>query len=615
MTDERKNPLPRTRIRRKRKTERALRWVLVAVLVVLSVYLVSRLAAPHLVSSSLVRSAMERAVAEWTGHTVRIDGAPEISFFPEPRITLNSVRISKPTAEGEKVLAEVERLSASFGLLDAVRGSPEFREFRLGRPRVFVERDQQGRLDWASEGRLSSAVKSVRPREGGHQALETAADAEVGSVTVEEGSIVIHDQASRRTFVVDGILADVSWPRLSSALTAYVTLRIGGREARLDLSTPQPLLLFGGREAAISLAWNSPILTASFEGRASLAGDDLVSGALSASSRDVASLAALSAAQLPGLETARTASFSAELTKIGRGLRLDQLELTVDDSHATGILELSPPESGRRRISGTLAFDRIDVDRLLTAFSQDGDTREVPPRRFDFDLSLSAAEARLTPFLIENVAAGLLATPDRIQFDIADGTLSGGRLQARLDGTGASFAGGNTLQLSLIDADLSDIMERFALKGPLPSGRGSLDLALKADRSIWMAGAADIEGTIRFTAAAGTLRGVDTAALRRLAGEKPFFHLSEAAGTDLPFDELVFAARLSGGSATIEQARLKGPAETLAISGIIPYASSGLALSALLAPHAETAAGGPAAAPLRAFIGGAWPDPVISPAL
>lgn len=612
MTDERNKSVPRKITRQKRRTERLLQWGLVAVLTVLSVYLVSRLAAPYLVSSSLVRSALERAVAEWTGHTVHIKGAPEISFFPEPRITLNAVRISKPTAEGEKVLAEIERLSASFGLLDAVRGSPEFREFRLGHPRVFVERDQQARLDWASEGRLSSAVKSVRPREGGHQTLDADADAEVGSVTVEEGSIAIHDQASRRTFVVDGILADVSWPRLSSALTAYVTLRIGGREARLDLSTPQPLLFFGGREASIGLDWSSPILTASFDGRASLAGDDPVSGALSASIRDVASLAALSGAHLPGIETARTASVSTELVKTGRDLRFDQLELTVDDAHATGILELSPPESGRRRLSGTLAFDRFDITRLLDAFSQKDDSGEAPPRQLDFDLSLSAGEARLAPFMIENIAASLLATRDKIRFDIADGTFASGRLQARLDGAGPSFAGGGTLQLSLADADLSDLAERLALKGPLPDGRGSLELALKADRPIWAAGPSGIDGTIRLAASAGALVGVDTAALRRLAGEKPFFHLSEAIGADLPFDTLVFAAHLSAGSATIDEVRLEGPSERLQISGIIPYASQGLALSATLSPPAT--AGDAAAPPLRFFIGGSWPDPVMSPA-
>lgn len=602
----------RKRSGQKRRAERVLQWTLVAVLAVLSAYLVSRLAAPYLVSSSLVRSAMERAVAEWTGHTVRIDGTPEISFFPEPRITLNAVQISKPTADGDKVLAEIERLSASFGLLDAVGGAPEFREFRLVRPHVFVERDAQGRLDWASEGRLSSAVKSVRPREGGHQTLEAAADAEVGSVTVEEGSIAIHDQASRRTFVIDGILADISWPRLSSTLTAYATLRIGGREARLDLSTPQPLLFFGGREASVGLAWSSPILTASFDGRASIAGDDLVSGTLKANIADVKSLAALSGTHLPGIETARTASVSAELLKAGRDLRFDQLDLTVDDAHATGILELSPPERGRRRLSGTLAFDHVDITRLLDAFSQKDGSGEPPVRQLDFDLSLSAGEAQLASFTIENIAASLLATRDKIQFDIADGTFASGRLQVRLDGAGPSFAGGGALQLSLADADLSDLGGRLALKGPLPSGRGSLDLALKADRPIWAAGPAAINGTMRFAASAGALRGVDPVALRRLAGEKPFFHLSEARGADLPFDTLVFAAHLSAGSATIDEARLEGPSEGLQLSGIIPYASQALALSAVLS--SPSAAGQTPAPPLRFFIGGSWPDPVLSPA-
>jgi AsmA protein len=77
---------------------------------------------------------MEHAVAEWTGHNVTMSGAPEIAFWPKPRVTLNGVTISKPGADGPKVLGRIEKLSATSGLYSAIRGRPQFDTFHLLRP-------------------------------------------------------------------------------------------------------------------------------------------------------------------------------------------------------------------------------------------------------------------------------------------------------------------------------------------------------------------------------------------------------------------------------------------------------------------------------------------------
>ena len=618
MTDELKNTLRKTTARRKRIAERIVRTVSVVLLIALCFYIASRAAAPYLVSSNLVRSAMERAVAEWTGHEVTLGGAPEIEFWPEPRIALNAVTISKASPEGARILGRIERLSASFGLFDAVRGHPEFRQFRFTRPRFYIDRDLRGHLDWASEGLLSSAVRKVQALGEDRQTLDSAVDARVGSVTIEDGTVELHDQTSGRNFVLKGILADISWPRLSQELTAYVTLRIGDHQAKLDFSSSQPLLLFGGQDAAMRVSWQSTALSGAFDGTANLAGEHFISGSLNAKITDVPALITWTGARLPGLEALKEVSLAAELTKVGNDLRFDGLELNINDSQATGIVELSPPVGGRRRLSGTLAFDQMNITRLLGAFSYDlsatGQENENglngPLRWLDFDLSLSAAKASLPPFELRNVAASVLATRDKAQFDIADGLLESGHIQARLDSDGKGFESGGNLQLSVRKADLSAIIDRLKLQGPLPTGLGSLDLTLHTDRPIWSTGLADVEGTIRFTAQDGVLRGVNTKSIGKLSGERAYFRLSEAGDGSLEFRNLELSARFAAGSAEIEKAELTGAGQKLTISGIVPYSSNSLALLAELSPLDE---GSRETSFPPVFIGGSWPDPVISP--
>ena len=65
--------------RRQPAVRRILRVVLIALAFLSALFVVSRTAAPFLVSSNLVRSAMEQAVSQWTGHQVTMSGAPEIA--------------------------------------------------------------------------------------------------------------------------------------------------------------------------------------------------------------------------------------------------------------------------------------------------------------------------------------------------------------------------------------------------------------------------------------------------------------------------------------------------------------------------------------------------------
>lgn len=606
--------------RRPPDARRILRASLVVLAVLALIFLVSRAAAPYLVSSTLVRSAIERAVAGWTGHDVTMSGAPEIAFWPQPRVSLNGVTISKPSADGPKVLGRIERLSAAFGLYSAMRGRPEFDEFHLLRPQFRVDRDRNGRLDWANEGLLSAAVRQVQARDGG-QTLAPELDADVGAITIEDGTLELIDEVSGRVISTRGIAADIAWPKLSGALQATARIDLGGLPVRLNFSSRQPLLLFGGKDATISAALDATAFGARFNGIANLAESPLRTGTLTLSAKDVTAFRDWSGIQLAGLDSLKQAQLSADLTLVGEELRLEGLEFDVNDTHGTGILSLSRPPGGKPRVSGTLAFDRLNITQLLSAFSLDlpsaddaSDQMERPPRLLqwlDFDLTLSADRADLPPFELGDVAASILATGKTAQFNIADAAFEGGDLTASFIGTGSGFSRGGDLTLAIRDADFAAVADHLAIAGPVPRGKASVDLALKTREPVWATGLADMSGTFAFTSQGGTLSGVNVAAIRDLARTRAYFQLSAGGQGSMPYDRLDYRARFANGTAEVLEARLAGREETLTVSGVVPYADNALALSAELS--ASDRAREKDLPPLRFFIGGAWPDPVLSP--
>ncbi len=129
-------------------------------------------------------------------------------------------------------------------------------------------------------------------------------------------------------------------------------------------------------------------------------------------------------------------------------------------------------------------------------------------------------------------------------------------MTAHLEATQRDFDGGGKLQLSIRNADFAALAERLQLKGPLPLATGSLDLDLLSPKAIWTTGLADVTGKLHFWTREGTIPGIDAAALRTQAAEKPFFPLSAAAGGAFAFNQLNLQADFANGTAEMHDARI-----------------------------------------------------------
>ncbi len=595
-----------------RPLRRRWRRVIVVLAIVLTVFLVFQAVAPSLVSSSLVRENMERAVARWTGHSVSIGGATDIRFWPKPRITLRDVTVRKGLEDGsQRVLAHVGQLSAGFDLLEALQGKPQFRDFRLTEAQIFVVRDPSGRLDWANDGLLSQAVRKVEASRG-QQTLEAASDAEVGDVKIRNGMLEITNQTDGRKIRLDGIEGSLDWPMLSGGLRLLGQANIKGRSLDLDIATPQPLLLLSGRSADATVKVRSQLVTASFSGLTNLASQGFLSGNAEVSVTDLPALLKWADMDLAAAAGINALSLQARVVGSENAMRLEDLSLGLNGIEATGILDLTMPEGKRPRITGTLATGTIDLSPLLGTIGpslREGDKEAGRLQTsLELDVRLSAQQATIGPFQFYDMALGVMSIGEQSRLDILDSSFESGRLTGRLATVKGGPEGALALRLMVRDADFSEIIQRLQLKGPLPASRGSIDISVDVARPLTAATWRNAKGSVHFTGEAGGLAGVDLASIRTLATQRPYFALSETAGAALEYQSIDLTAELSGGSAEIKKGQITTATETISLAGIVPYVNNSLALSATIHPVGNTQA-----ASEGLFIGGSWPDPVIWP--
>ncbi len=598
-----------------RRTRRLIKFALAAVALGALVSVTLRLAAPHLISSAVVRSAIETSMAQWAGHPVTIEDVSELRFWPRPEVTLDGIRIRRASDRPDEPFVEIQRLSAEFSLLSAVKGKPDFNDFRFETPKLRIQRDVDGRLDWSGDGLLNAAVRgALTTRENAGSEAGTI-ETEIGSVEIIDGEVTLTDAQSGTTIVADQVNAKLDWPRLAAPLSGQATFNVQDRGMSLSLQTPTPLLLLGGAASQVDLSASLPGMRGQIKGVIDLNQASLEQANVDLSIWDVPQAASVFGLRLAGTERWQTASLQAQVTNAEDEWRFDNFEFEINDSPGDGILTLKKRADAKPLLIGTVAVDLLNLDDFLQALSIDlGDRANVRlpslSRWVDFDMRVSAATATVADFQLTDLGASLTGGDGSLKLVIGDTRFLGGTLSARLNGSGQGFVQGAEIAVMMDRIDLGSLMSRFSPGSLALKGIGSLTLDAKLVGPGWQRNIDAMSGTLDIRADDGEIVGLNVEGLRRLSTDRAYFQLSAAGSGEFDYRSLDMSVRFSEGSAEVEKARIVGEGDTLVLSGIIPYSRQALALTGELSEvEPET----PTMAPLRFFIGGAWHDPVISP--
>ena len=322
---------------------------------------------------------------------------------------------------------------------------------------------------------------------------------------------------------------------------------------------------------------------------------------------------------LPPGASSGPVALSGKISGDRKRLKLDNAEITLDGNPGAGVLELAIAE-GVPGISGTLAFEQLDLRSFLAAFTPFTPGSDSVPgaidvafaEKYNLDIRLSSAKATAGDFSFSNVAATAQVKGDLTAFDISDATIFGGTVQAgiRYDRKG----NGGNLEVRLLASDLEAGPAAAFAKSTrvVPNGKATASLMLKGPGRNWNSFLETAQGSFSASFGPGSVNGFDLSAFLDRFKQGGFFPLREISSGSVSVDRAEIRATLADGAARIEKAEAKIGERVLALSGVIPYVGGGLALSgAVVAPDANSADATKAEASF--FVGGSWSAPFVSP--
>jgi AsmA protein len=573
---------------------------------------------PFIASTQIVRDRIAFELSMWSGYQVTLGQAPQIDIWPVFRANLADVTFSEWSGGSEPVI-RAETIEADLSAFAALRGNVVFTHLNLVRPTLHLWRDSFRRSStpgW-SGGRLGRSVAAARAAiEANPSAPDVAKlpSDQLSTLAFTEGRVFLHG-GGRESEIFSSASGNIGWPAFDRSATASVTGIWRGEMVTLEFSADQPLFLAAGGTSPMSVSLRSAPMSGSFEGTANFSGDTHFDGNARLSAPSVGRLLEWSRADIaPGAAVGSIALESRLNGALGK-LKLADTTLTLDGNRGSGTLEMSLLQAVPS-ISGTLAFESIDLRSFLSAFSaltpdamgsyraMDGSVAD----QMALDLRLSANRATAGTVTFSDLAATAQVKPDLAAFDISDAEAFGGNVQAGMRIDRHRPVAEVELRLRGENIDMGALAQTIQAHRLMPVSRGTFSIALRGVGEELSDVIRSANGSISANFGPGAMAGIDIAKFVERAVQGDFFALEEVGSGSLAFTGIALKAGVENGTAKVDRLDIATANGRLALRGIVPLPGRGLALAGRLE-------GGGNAAPIPFFVGGSWDSPYISPVM
>lgn len=574
---------------------------------------------PFIASTRIVKERIAFEMSMWSGYRVTIGEDPRIKLFPF-RAVLTDVSLAEWTHDAPPVLA-ADEVILNLSPLAALIGDIYFYKVRFEGFLLRVQRNAEGLYlpRPPGGGRMANAVKDawVLDAAGGDAAdLFSLAAEPFGRLHFTRGTVIYEPSGEE---VVTGLNGALVWPRLDKSASLVASGEWHGETVAVEAEAAEPTMLLTGGISRASLAISAAPGSLDFGGTVKLSQQPFFAGQAVFLTPSLPRMLEWSDTDFGASPKVRSVRLESRVQGAPTRIKFEDLQLRLDDHAGTGVIELMFDQK-RPALSGTLAFQQLNLDSLLSVFTTVSMDPTAPQKEvdtafaelFDLDLRVSATQAIAGFINLADVAATAQIRNGLAVFDISDARAFGGIVQAglRLDRGPA----GTQVETSLraTDIDGRALGQATGLSRLVPAARANLSMLLKGPVERWDTFTKRLAGSFSIECGPGTLPGLDLAAFLDRTRQGGSFALQDVAAGTLAIDRLELKGTLSDEVAHIGRAEIRAGGHVIDLSGDVSLARRDLVLAGAVR-NAGAAEPDPSAAGF--FVEGTWQGPLISPAL
>jgi len=553
--------------------------------------------------SDVARQAVVDRLERMTGEPVTIEGDIAFSLLPRTRVVLDRVRIgSAGSLTIGQIVAELDPMSA-------LTGTANISRLVLIRPgiKLVADRPNADAARSQSDPKPRQLAKMLLGRIEGLRRIE-----------IRDGIVRPHPRMPGGDVSdIDLIVARAS---AGAALRLSGSFLWNGQTADVDIDIGAPDALMAGGSSNVDINLSSPPLTANFDGTASLDSNATINGRIKLTAASLRSGIGWFADPDLRIPDIGPFSLNGELLLAGLQANLQQADISIAGSQGHGALEASFAPA-TPVVGGTLAFASLDFSpfaRAVLPLPNDPFDLKRPidiefARAVKLDIRLSAAQAKVGPVPLTDVAAIVRLGEGRAELDIGDAAVFGGRSQANLVFDANPATPSATGHLSATGVDTASLLKALKVETLAMTGRSSLSADVTAPFRDWASiiGGARIDA--EFVSRDGTIRGFSPKVFTS-SGTRPL--ADGLTGTTVPYTALEAKIATAGANVRLNGLTIESSNGVLAASGDLSVIDGNVAIRGRYDSQAAKTASSQAAfttsKPIAFTIGGKWPNPDVT---
>jgi AsmA protein len=432
------------------------------------------------------------ALSAWTGGEVKLTGPVSVQYFPDVAIRSGF----------EVTNASRLPLVKSIATSDA-RLSLDLAELLFGRIKVDALRLLEPDITLKEAPSLVMGPDQTLPA----KVANLLSGAPVGVLRLRGGTI--HMPTADGTEAIEKIDGRFDVSSGSGAMSSSGSFQLRGETVRFALESGAPVDTTDGLRIPVNLTLTAKPVAAKFAGTASFANGLRLDGDVQAEMTSARDFVKWTGIPLPNGKSLQRLSASGMAHWNGATLTFDDGTFTLDGNEAVGLLAVTP--GPRPRVDGTLAFDRLVLDRYFgggapTAADAAGAVHGDQPllKYFDADLRISAAEITAPNVMLGRGGFTISARQGSVAGDVGELELCGGSATGRVGLDLSQDRAKATVTATISGVPVEDCLKQLALDVPV-NGTGALRAELSAEGRNYEELTEGLAGNLKVNVETGTV--------------------------------------------------------------------------------------------------------------
>lgn len=332
--------------------------------------------------TDFVRDELAAQVRSHTGRSLTIAGPVSISFYPEPGVQLEDVRLSPPPGMTGEPALSIRTLALKIPLWPLLQRQLTIERFTLDHPVLVLKTDAQGRRSWdfrrdagdqpqlrgSEPGDASAAPGTSVPDKAAPapaaQRIPGLAGLQLKDVQINDGTIQLIDERSGLKETLTGVSLKLALDAIEAPARIEGSVTWSGEPTTVAGTVGPVSNLLSGSSVAIDLAIKGRLAETRIKGAYAQADATPLGGRITLEAGSLRGLLAWLKHPLPAGSGFGKVSLTSDFGLSANGAAARSANLVLDGMTVKGSLSVNKGKD-RPMLRAELSIDRLDLNTYL----------------------------------------------------------------------------------------------------------------------------------------------------------------------------------------------------------------------------------------------------------